>query len=283
MKQETCLLTSFISDNNIVSTCDFIPEKIYVGRIIYEVVRIIDGKPLFFEEHINRFFISIQNNKRKTSLSRYSLALRIKTLIEVNKLSVGNVRFQISFSEDNSPIFTAWVSPFYYPPRELYENGSLLTTIEAERKNPNVKSYNPKLVEDVYSQIAKNNVFEALLVNNKGLITEGSRSNIFFVCESAIVTPMSSSVLLGITRQKITEIVRNCEIPFYERDITYNSISSFYGAFITGTSINVLPVKAINDVYFNSDNQILKEVMDAYNIILNSDIESFSWAHFPEN
>jgi len=56
MIPETPLLTSFINNNNIVSTCDFIPERINVGRVIYEVVRVIDGKPLFFEEHLERFY-----------------------------------------------------------------------------------------------------------------------------------------------------------------------------------------------------------------------------------
>jgi len=279
MISETPLLTSFINNNNIISTCDFISERINVGRIIYEVVRVIDGKPLFFEEHLERFFNSVINTGFVITLSKKSLSLRINALIETNKLIEGNIRFQLSFVEDVEPIFTAWVTPFIYPNKELYEKGILLTTMESERKNPTIKAYNPKLRDKVSSQVFKNDIYEVLLVSNNGMITEGSRSNIFFVSGSTILTPLSTSVLPGITRQKVMDIARNFGIYCSEVDIEYNSIQSFDGVFITGTSPKVLPVKAIDEVSFNPENATIKKIMFEYDIITTDNIDNFSWPH----
>ncbi len=282
MIPENPLLTSFINNNNIVSTCDFISERINVGRIIYEVVRVIDGKPLFFEEHLERFFNSIINTGFVITLSKKSISLRIKALVEVNKLKEGNIRFQLSFVDDIEPIFTAWVTPFIYPKKELYDKGVLLTIMEAERKNPTIKTYNPKLKDKVSSQIFQDDIYEVLLVNNNGMITEGSRSNIFFVKGSTILTPLSTSVLPGITRQKVMDIAKNCGISCSEVDIEYNSIRSFDGAFITGTSPKVLPVKAIYEVSFNPENTTINTIVFEYDIMIANDIDNFSWTHIDD-
>ena len=279
MIPETPLLTSFINNNNTFSTCDFIPERINVGRIIYEVVRVIDGKPLFFEEHLERFFNSVLNAGFVITLSKKGLVLRINALVEVNKLNEGNIRFQLSFVDNIEPIFTAWVTPFIYPLKELYNKGVMLTIMEAERENPTIKVYNPKLKDKVSSQIFQNDIYEVLLVNNNGMITEGSRSNIFFVKGSTILTPLSTSVLPGITRQKVMDIAKNHGISCSEVDIEYNSIRSFDGAFITGTSPKVLPVKAIDEVSFNPENTTIKKIMFEYDIIITDDINNFSWSH----
>jgi len=280
MQSKTILLSNFIHNNNIVSTCDFIPERINIGRVIYEVVRVINGTPLFFKEHIDRFFSSIVGAGFDVELSKKNLTLHVKALIEVNKLLKGNIRFQLSFTEESKPIFTAWVNPFHYPEKELYSTGVSLSTILAERKNPNIKMYNPKLAKNVSSQIFKKSIYEVLLINDEGIITEGSRSNVFFIKENTIFTPLSTSVLPGITRQKILDIIEKCGIPYYEIDIKYNSVSSFGSAFITGTSIKALPVNSIDEVNFNPKNTIIKKVMDEYDIIMNEDVEVFSWAHF---
>jgi len=151
--------------------------------------------------------------------------------------------------------------------------------MQAERKNPTVKVYDQRLKKEVSLQIFHNDIFEVLFVNKKDMITEGSRSNIFFVNGGAVLTPLPTSVLPGITRQKIIEIAKKCNIPCSEIDIEYNSIRSFNGAFITGTSPKVLPVKAIDEVAFNSRNSTIKKIMSEYDTIIAENIDNFSWSH----
>ena len=277
MKPETPLLTHFIRNNDIVSTCDFIPERMNAGKVIYEVVRVIAGVPLFYIEHIERLHSSLVSIGDELPVSKKSLALRIRALIETNKLSDGNIRFQFSFDEAGQSTFIAWVSPFYYPGKELYQTGASLASIVAKRKNPNIKIYNPELKNDISTLIRKNNNYEILLVNNEGLVTEGSRSNIFFVKESKVFTPTTSSVLPGVTRSKIFEIANDTGINCKETNISLNSIHRFDGAFITGTSPKVLPVKNINKVDFDPHNTLINRLIHEYDSLVDDDLIKFSW------
>ncbi len=279
MSTESCLLTNFIHNNNIVSSCDFIPERLNRGKVIYEVIRVINGIPLFYQEHIERFINSITNSGLEITLSTKSIALRIKALIESNKLDEGNIRFQFSFTESKNT-FSAWVVPFFYPGEDLYETGASLSTIVAQRENPSIKVYNPRLKNDVSKRIRKNGIYEILLTNKDEFITEGSRSNIFFVKNDSIFTPTTSSVLPGITRRKVIEIVKNSGINCEELNINLDSLSLFDGAFITGTSPKVLPVKNINEVSFAPENPTIKAIMDKYDSLVKEDIDSFSWERY---
>ncbi len=277
MNLETCLLTSFIRNNDVVSCCDFIPEQYNKGEIIYEVIRVISGKPLYYKEHIERFFDSVKNSGYKISLSKKSLSLRIKALIEINKLIDGNIKFQFSFNDDNQEIFSAWVCPFFYPNNELYNTGIFVKTTYSQRNNPNIKASNLELSKKVNSIISNNNIYEVLLVNKNDLITEGSKSNIFFVIDNNIYTPKVSLVLPGVTRQKVIESSQNISIKCYETEIDINSISKYQGAFITGTSPKVLPVQVINNTNFDPLHPTIKKIMTEYDRVVNKDIQSFLW------
>jgi branched-subunit amino acid aminotransferase/4-amino-4-deoxychorismate lyase len=57
---ETGLLNYFVLNEELKDTCDFNPVILKNGRGIYEVFRVIDGTPLFLEEHIERFYHSVE-------------------------------------------------------------------------------------------------------------------------------------------------------------------------------------------------------------------------------
>ncbi len=267
-------------NNKLVSCKAFNADQLNKGIVIYEVIRIINRTPLFYQEHVERFYNSVKNSGFRINLSAESIALRIKSLIETNKLEDVNIRFQISFTRDNKATFSAWACPFFYPKNEFYESGASLSTIVAHRDNPNVKIYNRKLINNVFSRIGKDNIYEVLLLNKDGFITEGSRSNIFFVDGNRIITPPLSSVLPGITRLNVIKIASKLEIDCNEVDINYNSLQLFDGAFITGTSPKVLPIGKIDGVIFNPDHPTISVLMKSYNEIVVRYIDSFSWSHY---
>ena len=55
---ENCLLNHYILNAELRNSCDFNPDLLASGPGIYEVFRVIEGKPLFLDEHIDRFFRS---------------------------------------------------------------------------------------------------------------------------------------------------------------------------------------------------------------------------------
>ncbi len=75
------------------------------------------------------------------------------------------------------------------------------------RNNPNIKQYNHVYQQQVREFILKTNIYEALLRDDMNCITEGSKSNVFFIRKECVMTAPGEKVLKGITREKVYFIV----------------------------------------------------------------------------
>ena len=75
-----------------------------------------------------------------------------------------------------------------------------------ERENPNAKIINLSFREKVNKKIREKNAYEAILVDRKGYITEGSKSNIFMIKDNMLLTSPVKAVLPGVTRGEIIDI-----------------------------------------------------------------------------
>jgi branched-chain amino acid aminotransferase len=93
--------------------------------------------------------------------------------------------------------------------------------------------------------------YEAILVNENNLITEGSRSNIFFLKGETLVTAPDNVILNGITRKHILQICYEHKISVELSCVSADDINDYDAVFMTGTSPMVLPFNCIGDKYFN--------------------------------
>jgi branched-chain amino acid aminotransferase len=193
----------------------------------------------------------------------------IGQLAKANGIDVGNVKLIYPLNSDQTGEgLLAFFIPHSYPTTAMYENGVSMLSLIATRPDPTAKISNQTLRVRANQMIAENNIYEVLLVNEDGLITEGSRSNIFFVQNDQVVTSPENLVLAGITRNLIIQICRNENIPFAEKKITYPDLGSFSAAFITGTSPKVLPVNKIDDFRYHTGNPVVLKIMRKYDEII---------------
>ena len=79
---------------------------------------------------------------------------------------------------------------------------------------------------------------------------------------------MSKDVLAGITRDYIYKICKNHSVKLKECEIKQSDLHTFESAFITGTSIGVLPVNQIDNQTFSVKNDIIKLLSDNYKDIV---------------
>ena len=103
-----------------------------------------------------------------------------------------------------------------------------------------------------------------LLVDRNGQITEGSRSNVFFIKDGEVFTAPAEKVLLGVTRSKIIEIIRSMGVVLHEEAVDAGDIGSFDAAFISGTSPKVLPISSAGETSFDVNEPILRKIMEKY-------------------
>jgi branched-chain amino acid aminotransferase len=220
--------------------------------------------PLFFEEHYERLQGTFKAIGKPLQMTQEQLADSIKKLLAANRTKICNVKIVVS-ETDGIQQQVAYLSRSYYPSEKEADAGVKTGLIRIERKNPNAKILNKGYKEAVSEKMAVGGFFEVLLVNGQGRITEGSKSNAFFVKSGSIYTAPGDSVLKGITRKYVFEACSNAGYDVTEQFIDAEELGQIDGAFLSGTSIKVLPIRSIDDMSLDSSaNTVISAVRREY-------------------
>ena len=243
------------------------------SHIIYEVIRVIEGKPLFYEAHYDRMVNSCNLSNTEFKISKDSLEKNIELLIKVNKVKEGNLKITFKGKEEVLRIFFIKHS---YPTEDMYALGVKTILYHGERTNPNAKIINNDFRKDVQEKIDEAKAFEAILVNGENNITEGSKSNIFLIKDDMLFTSRVELVLPGVTRTEIIKVAKKNNIKVVEKNISRDTLEEFDAAFISGTSPNILPVSEVNDIKYNINNKLLRQLMSLFEDEIKGKIEADS-------
>lgn len=230
----------------------------------YEVIRTRNGVPIFFKDHMNRLRDGISTRYELSADIAAEVRRGLNALIASELHEEINVRVTVTFTGQDYSLHICYI-PSIYPSHEMVRDGVPLILYHAERFNPGVKMLNRRLRLTVNEELARRDAYEALLVNREGFITEGSRSNIFFVTEDGVVqTAPDSMVLSGITRRYVLEIIRSEGIPLVTNAVRENGMTGFRSAFLTGTSPMVLPVRSVESQGFDVANKLTLRLRELY-------------------
>jgi len=96
-------------------------------------------------------------------------------------------------------------------------------------------------------EAARDGYDEALLLDNEGMVAEGSGENIFVVRRGVLYTPEITSSLEGITRDTIMRLAREEGIEVVEKRITRDEIYIADECFFTGTAAEVTPIRELDN------------------------------------
>ncbi len=262
-----------IQDGKIIPV-EELQQPTYIKKQIYEVLRVIDGKPLFWEDHYQRFLDSLTLLEWNGHISDSSFKDQLQKLITVNNRQVGNIRIDLFIGGEKDILQLAFI-PHKYPSENDYIQGIPVGVLHGERENPHVKAVQSTLRDRANEMIAQQKLYEVLLVDQLGMIAEGSRSNVFFIKGEKIHTPLSSKVLLGITRMKVLECIEKLGFIFREVNVSEASLNEYDAVFLTGTSPKVLPVSTINSYKFDVENSALRKLMKEYDLFIENYLIAF--------
>jgi len=88
---------------------------------------------------------------------------------------------------------------------------------------------------------------EALLVNERGVYTEGSVSNLFLVRERVVITPpVSDGLLPGITREVVSELAPGLGLKLQEQSVSADDLLFADEAFLTNAVVGLVPLAALD-------------------------------------
>ena len=217
------------------------------GYGIFDFFVSVKGKPVFLEDHLDRFYNSVSIMRLAPIPDRGELKKLVYKLIELNNMPDSGIRITVTggYSPDGYGLAAANVlitqNVFVYD-RASFTKGTSLVTQHYQRQLSQVKTID--YLQAVYLQpFIKENNAEDVLYHNNGELRECPRANFFLVTkDNEIVTP-ETDVLWGVNRKKILSF---SEFKAKATSVTLSDIETAKEAFITSTTKIVLPVLTIN-------------------------------------
>ena len=229
-----------------------------LGDGVWESFRLHEDKLVFIEDHMDRLFRGAAEISLDPGRSRGEIRDEIDRVITANKMyDQVHLRLIISRGIKPTPYQAPWVIsspptiviiPEYKKanPRRAVE-GIKLVSVEVRRSGPEVQD--PKI-----NSLSKHNCIaacieaaekggeEGLMLDPHGFVSTCNSTHFFMVKDGVVWTSTGEFCLEGITRGKVLEICVRNDIPFSERNFTFEDVSSAEEAFVTGTFAGLTPV-----------------------------------------
>lgn len=102
---------------------------------------------------------------------------------------------------------------------------------------------------------------EAILLNEAGLVAEGSGENIFVVRDGVISTPpLSDGILEGLTRNSVIQIARDLGYTVHERSLVRTDLYAADEIFFTGTAAELTPINSVDNRAIGKPGPVTKEL-----------------------
>ena len=125
---------------------------------------------------------------------------------------------------------------------------------------------------------------EAIMLNNKGYVAEGSAENIFVIKNGRITTPpLSADILNGITRNSAIQMIKASGKKINEKNITVKNLLAADEIFMTGTAAEVKSVTRVNRAKIGSGEigPITKELQSSFmDAVMGKNKKFLSWLKF---
>jgi branched-chain amino acid aminotransferase len=125
---------------------------------------------------------------------------------------------------------------------------------------------------------------EAILLDERGFVCEGSGENIFVVREDQILTPPhTASILDGINRKSVIQIARDLGYTVVERDIARAELYMAEEMFLSGTAAELVPVREIDDHDLGAPGEVTRQIQAKFEDALYGRAEEYlEWLDFIE-
>jgi branched-chain amino acid aminotransferase len=254
----------------VIDGKSFGPEQAFVsvfdrgflyGDSVFETIRTYSGRPFALDEHLDRLrwsagrvFIefAVGADALKQEIARaLAEAGNPESMVRV-MITRGRGELGLDPALAESPTRVIIVAPLHTPTPEAYERGVGVVTFRTQRVADATDAAGAKIANYLIAVLAtrearRADAVEALIIDNRGLVVEGTSSNVFAVVAGRLLTPPESlGILPGITRARVLEAAGALGIPV---DFTALPVEALLGAdelFISSSIREVLPVVRVD-------------------------------------
>jgi aminodeoxychorismate lyase len=253
------------------------------GDGVFEALRISNGRPFRWQQHIDRLQVGLAHLKISSPYSSHKLFDHAASLITENQMPESLLRITISRGVGkrgyspvgaNSPSVVISLHPApavdpTNPPR-----WKLITSTVRLPANEPLASFKtcakiPQIIARSEADAASAD--DALLLNTEGFVVEGSSSNFFWIENGSVCTPpLPSGILPGVTRLVVFELCAKLQLPVREANITPTQLSSADAIFLSLTSFGIVEAAALDGTSF-APSAVVRNLSQAYREVLRAE------------
>lgn len=214
------------------------------------------------KDHYDRFLFACKLLRYKNFLANYNYESFLKVVLDVIKAN--NVKHDVyirvtNFSNENrvTPKLIEYkdsLCAFLYPLGDYVPTTGMRCKVSSwtrvsDNSIPARAKINGLYVNTAFAKTEAllEGYDEAIFMDDRGHVVEGSAENIFFVFGDKLVTPpVTDNILEGITRKSVIDIAQNLGISVTERSVDRTEIYKADEIFLTGTGAKVSPVVEVD-------------------------------------
>jgi aminodeoxychorismate lyase len=245
----------FVSEERaVVSVFD---RSFLYGDGLFETMRVFNGKPFRWAQHMERLQRGAEFLKIKPPFSPEALRNFVDELIAKNEMPDALLRLTLSrgvgvrgYSPKGAESPTLVMSLHPAPANAVLPCWKLITSshrLPAKEPLAQFKTCNKLAQILARTEADAAGADEALLLNTDGFVVEGASSNLFWIEGDAICTPpLAAGVLAGVTRAVVVEICRTLTLKVSEKNITTDELKRVDGVFVSLSSFGIVEAESLD-------------------------------------
>jgi branched-chain amino acid aminotransferase len=252
-------------------------HAMHYASCVFEGERVYDGRIFKLREHTLRLADSARKLGFDLPHDIATLEQACQQVVAANGIGDGYVRplawrgpEMMGVSAQNCRInvaIAAWTWPAYFTP-EARLKGIRMTRAIYDRPAPNTAPTQSKaaglyMICTLSKHEAEAKGYDdALMLDYRGYLAEGTGANLFLVIDGKLHTPLPDCFLDGITRQTVIGLAQSRGIEVIERHIKPEELNAAAEVFLTGTAVEVTPVREIDAHRFEVGSITRQLIMD---------------------
>ncbi|MDH5761598.1 MAG: aminotransferase class IV [Nitrospinota bacterium] len=231
------------------------------GDALFETLRAYSGTIFRMDQHLDRLERGAKSIFFELPKSRQEFGTILYQTLEKNQITDGVLRLTVTrglgtmgklWQTGMTPNLSVYAAPYKGPPVEWYEKGVPVSLIpdcapKFGGMKEQIKTTNYLSQILARKQAVDQNSVDAVMVNEKGEVCDGTIFNIFLVKNEELSTPaVNGYVLAGVSRQVVLDVASQSGIACRERTINVEDVLQADEIFLTNTGWEVLPVTRVN-------------------------------------